>query len=703
MDPLIRRLMYYVAILGTLYHLYIVVHPYLSFFQFRFSILDLTQVQRATHVFLISLLGYLLNFVWVKKRKLAGSIPLAAFTAVLIFDFLRLDLPASFKVIAVLIWAATMLPALIPATLRPSNIACTVLSFFPFIYLVLTYEQLIYRAITPEPWDLVMALSEVLLVLGVIFRLSGPIMPMLVMVFITYNLYGDMVPGLFSSHGFSIDMLLGKMYCETEAGIFGTITGVSLKYLIYFTTLGAVITKLNFGKIIANIALLFVGKSPASPGRTSSIMAVLMGMFSGSGAADTQFVAALTKPLYDKVGYDRLVAAGIVATVGSIAYITPPVMGSISFLMVELLAIPYSWIIAMATGPMLLYLLGIATYNELYVRKKRLPAMVLDSTNDFSYFKRYCYVFVPIIFIIVMIYRGFSINITVSVAAVMFIVFAYVDKTVRPPVKNLFDALADGIISLLPIASAVIAANMIMSMMVMSGLASKFSMLLMNVSGSSILLATILTGIFSLILGMGVPPVATYVLTSALTAPTIQKLAVINGIPEEAALLATHMFLFYYAVLAEVTPPVALSAYAAAAVMGTEPIKTGVFAARVAIPKYLIGITFILSFSGTGLLIIPMLQSLSTGDAVVQIILRYLVTIIGIIFLNVAVVGYFFGDIGRVARCVVGASAVMLFFPSTETDVIGSAVIAAFVVKQWVVHHHARRAPSAGETSAVQN
>jgi TRAP transporter 4TM/12TM fusion protein len=701
MDPVIRRLMFFIAILGTLYHLYIVVHPYLPLSQqFRFSILDLTQVQRATHVFLISLLGYMLNFVWVKKRKLAGSLPLAAMTGLMVFEFLKLDLPAAFKVLAVLIWACTMLPAVIPATMRPSNLACAVLSFFPFIYLVVTYEQLIYRAIMPEPWDLVMALSQVLLVLGVIFRLSGPIMPILVMVFITYNLYGDRVPGLFASHGFDIDMLLGKMYCETEAGIFGTITGVSLKYLIYFTTLGAVISRLNFGKVIANIALLFVGKSPASPGRTSSIMAVLMGMFSGSGAADTQFVAALTKPLYEKVGYDRLVAAGVVATVGSIAYITPPVMGSISFLMVELLAIPYSWILAMATGPMLLYLLGIGVYNELYVRKQRLPAMVLDSDNDFSYFKRYCYVFVPIVFIILMIYRGFSINITVSLAAVMFMIFAYADRTIRPPVKNLFDALAEGIISLLPIASAVIAANMIMSMMVMSGLASKFSMLLMQVSGNSILMATILTGIFSLILGMGVPPVATYVLTSALTAPTIQKLAVINGIPEEAALLATHMFLFYYAVLAEVTPPVALSGYAAAAVMGTDPIKTSVFAARVAIPKYLIGITFILSSSGTGLLIIPMLQTLPAGDAIVQIILRYLVTIIGVIFLNVAVVGYLFGDLRTRERYIIGASAVLLFFPSTETDVVGCAVIAAVVLLQWIAFRRARRAAPARAEAA---
>jgi TRAP transporter 4TM/12TM fusion protein len=449
---------------------------------------------------------------------------------------------------------------------------------------------------------------------------------------------------------------------------------------------------MNFGKIIANIALLFVGKSPASPGRTSSIMAVLMGMFSGSGAADTQFVATLTKPLYDKVGYDKLVAAGIIATVGSIAYITPPVMGSISFLMVELLSIPYSWIIVMAIGPMLLYLFGIVAYNELYVKKMKLPQMEMATGHDFSYFMRYCYVFIPILLIILLIYRGFTINITVTAAAALFVIFAYADKSIRPPLKNLFDSLAEGIIHLLPIASAVIAANMIMTMMVMSGLASKFSLILMGVSGSSILLATLFTGIFSLILGMGVPPVATYVLTSALTAPTIQKLAVINGIPEEAALLATHMFLFYYAVLAEVTPPVALSAYAAASVMGTDPIKTGVFAARVALPKYLIGITFILSLSGTGLLIIPLLQTLPVDQAVVQIIWRYLLSAVAVLFLNVAVVGYFMRDLSTAERVFVGFCATMLFYPSSATDLIGCIAVAAFVAKKWVEKRKASRA-----------
>ncbi len=684
MDSLVKRLVAFVAIIGTLYHIYIVIHPFTPFAALRISLLDLTQVQRAVHVFLIAILGYLVSFLRLRPRHRIGALPLAFMTILIMVEFVRLDLPTALKAFAVIIWACTMLPTLMPTTQKWSNLACAALSFLPFVYLVVHYEALIYRAIMPEPWDLVMSFAEVLLVLGVIFRLSGPIMPTIVMIFLLYNLYGDAIPGLFANPGFDFDMLLGKMYCETEAGIFGSITGVSVKYLIYFTIMGAIVTRLNFGRIIANIALLFVGRSPASPGRACSMMAVLMGMFSGSGASDTQFVATLTKPLFEKVGYDKLVAAGVIATVGSIAYITPPVMGSISFIMVELLSIPYSLIIVMAIGPMLLYLIGIVTYNELYVRKMKLPQLEISALIDFSYFKRYCYVFIPIIFIIAMIYKGFSINLTVTAAAILFAIFAYADPSIRPPLINLMKALEEGIISLLPIASAVIAANMIMSMMVMSGLASKFSIILMDISGSSILLAVLFTGFFSLVLGMGVPPIATYVLTSALTAPTIQKLAMLNGIPEEAALMATHMFLFYFAVLAEVTPPVALSAYAAASVMGTDPIKTGVFAARVALPKYFIGLTLILSLSGTSLLIIPVLHTLPLATAIGHIVFTFFFTVMGVLCLNIAVVGHFRKSLSKVQRYAIGICAIMLFYPSYQLSVAATAVAIPLLILNFI-------------------
>jgi len=218
----------------------------------------------------------------------------------------------------------------------------------------------------------------------------------------------------------------------------------------------------------------------------------------------------------------------------------------------------------------------------------------------------------------------------------------------------------------------------------MSGLASKFSIILMNISGSSLLMATLFTGFFSLLLGMGVPPIATYVLTSALTAPTIQKMAMLNGIPEHAALMATHMFLFYYAVLAEVTPPVALSAYAAAAVMGTDPIKTGIFAARVAIPKYLIGLTFILSFSGTAILVVPILDTLPLNQALVQIISRFLFSFLAIFYLNAAVVGYFLRNLTVIERGIVGICAVLLFYPSDTLNMIVVLIPTVILAKVWI-------------------
>ena len=691
METFVRRLTFVVALAGTAYHLYLVVHPYTPLARYHVSVLDLTQVQRATHVFLVATLGYLFSWLRPVRRMLVGSVPLAAVTGVVVWEFCRLELPAPLKAFAVLVWLVTIVAPAIPRLHGVANLAGALLAILPFVYLVSHYEQLIYRAITPEPWDLVMALAEVLLVLGVIFRLSGPIMPIVVMLFLLYNLYGDHLPGMWSNPGFDLDMLLGKLYCETEAGVFGTITGVSVKYLVYFTILGAVITALDFGKILANIALLFVGRSPASPGRTSSVMAVLMGMFSGSGAADTQFVATLTKPLYERVGYDRLVAAGIVATVGSIAYITPPVLGSVSFLMVELLSIPYSSIIVMSIGPMLLYLFGIVAYNELYVRREKLPPLTLAKEHDRTYFFRYGYVFLPIVLIVALIYRGYSINVTVSLATAAFVLLAYLDRTVRPPAARVFEGFAEGMLSLLPIASAVIAANMIMTMMVLSGMASKFSLVLIEASGSSLILATVLTALFSLLLGMGVPPVATYVLTSALTAPTIQRLAIANGIPEAAALLATHMFLFYYAVLAEVTPPVALSAYAAASVMGTDPIDTGVVASRVALPKYFIGLSFILSLSGASMLVLPALRTMPLAAALPDMVLRYAVSALAILALNVATLGWFLRRLGILERLVLGAAAVLLFYPTSRTDVVGVLIVAGFFVRAWIERRRAAR------------
>ena len=681
MATVLKRTTFGVLLVATLYHLYLVLHPFMPWSRSEIPLFDLTQVERATHVFLLVLAGYLLMVARKPTRVGVGSWIFVALAAVPLYAFWQLGMPLVVELATTLFWVVAVLPAVLPRVARAFDLIAAMMSVAPFLYLLLQFNDLVNRAMLPVPWDLVMSFGLTFLVLGLVYRMLGPVLPSLVLVFLLYNLYGYLVPGTLQSPGFPLDMLLGKLYAETEAGLFGIITGVSLKYLVYFTILGAVISALGFGEIIANIAFLLVGKSPAAPGRATSVMAVMMGWFSGSGAADTLFVSTLNEPLFRRAGYNRLIAAGLSSTVGTIAYITPPIMGSIAFVMVELLAIPYLQIIVMAIGPMVLLLIAVWAYNEFYVRKMKLETVSAVEGIDRRYALRYGYVFLPVLLILVMIYLGYSVNLTVTLATFAFIVLAYLDPTVRPPIGKLFQGLADGFSHLIPIGGAVVAANMIMTMMVLTGLASKVSELLLAVSGQSLGIATILAALFSLVLGMGVPPIATYVLTSALVAPAIQKLAVANGVPEQAALLATQMFLFYYAVLADITPPVGLSAYAAASVFKTNPIQTGLYAAMVALPKYLIGFTFLLSYSGTALLIVPVVEGLSTGQALLVIVPRFVFALVGIVLLAAGGAGYLMHRLQAWERWLLMALGFVLLYPATLVNVVALVVGLAMIAR----------------------
>jgi TRAP transporter 4TM/12TM fusion protein len=677
----LKRITFGVLLIATLYHLYLVLHPFMPWSRSEIPLFDLTQVERAAHVFLLVLAGYLLMVARKPTRVGIGAWIFVVLAAVPLYAFWRLGMPLIIELATTVFWAVAVLPAVLPRLARAFDLVAALLSVAPFLYLLLQFNALVSRAMLPVPWDLVMSFGLTFLVLGLVYRMLGPVLPSLVLVFLLYNLYGYLVPGTLQSPGFPLDMLLGKLYAETEAGLFGIITGVSLKYLVYFTILGAVISALGFGEIIANIAFLLVGKSPAAPGRATSVMAVMMGWFSGSGAADTLFVSTLNEPLFQRAGYNRLIAAGLSSTVGTIAYITPPIMGSIAFVMVEVLAIPYLQIIVMAIGPMVLLLIAVWAYNEFYVRKMKLETVTAVEGLDRRYVLRHGYVFLPVLLILVMIYLGYSVNLTVTLAILSFIVLAYLDPTVRPPIGKLLEGLANGFRHLIPIGGAVVAANMIMTMMVLTGLASKVSELLLAVSGQSLGIATVLAALFSLVLGMGVPPIATYVLTSALVAPAIQKLAVANGIPEQPAMLATQMFLFYYAVLADITPPVGLSAYAAASVFKTNPIQTGMYAAMVALPKYLIGFTFLLSYSGTALLIVPVMEGLSTGQALLVIVPRFVFALVGIVLLAAGGAGFLMHRLQSWERWLLMGLGLVLLYPATVVNVVALVVGLAMIAR----------------------
>ena len=546
-----------------------------------------------------------------------------------------------------MVWFFTIVVPLVRPLLNIPKIALVEIfsaffSFVPYTYLLINFESFVARATSPTPSDVFMGWATVLLVMGVVIRLIGPEMPLLVLIFMLYCIYGYIFPKPWTHPGFDVDFLMSKLFVEPEAALFGTITHVSLRYIVYFTILTGVLGVLGYGKTMADFFTSLLGRKSVNVGRVSVGLGMAMGMVSGSGAADTAFIASTLKPAFKEAGYNDLVAAGIAANAGTLAYITPPILGSVAFVMVELLGIPYTWVIIMSIGPALLYALSIFLYNEFYARVTGLETKITSTYSERVKLDiiKGLIAFSPPIIILILIFSGYTVRLAVSIAIGFAILLAILIKDMRINLRRLHIGLAEGMILLAPIGASIVIANVIMAVVVLTGLHTKVTLLLLEFIGSNLPLAILFAFAFSLLLGMGVPPLATYILASLLTAPVIIKLAVASGIPEEAAQLATHMFLFYMSMLADITPPVALSAFAASSVYGMDPIKVGIKAALVALPKYFYALSLTWSYWGTALLVLPViLTSANIINSIYFILTRYIFIVIGIVLTSIANAG----------------------------------------------------------------
>jgi len=680
---LIEKTLFLIALLGALYHLYLIVHPYtpLSYW-YRIGVLDLTQLQRGTHVFFVLTVGFLLSYLrgWsVSYLGLRWALSVILALTTLIPVYLALDmfidkgalLPA---LLLSLIYVLSILPPILnPLSrlyhiLRLSDLALAILALPPYLYLVSNYWALIDRAVLPLPLDVAMGWGMTLMLMGLVLRLIGPEMPLLVTAFILYDIYGYLLPRPWFHPGFDVEFLAGKLYAETEAALLGIVTGVSAKYVVYFTILAGVLGALGYGRSMGRTFLAFLGRSPTSVGRASVGLGMGMGMVSGSGAADTAYVASTFKPLFKAAGYSDVVAAGIAANAGTLAYITPPILGSVAFLMIEILGIPYTWVIVMSIGPAILYAISILVYNEFYVRRAGIKPVPFEVKRG----PELLIPFIPPALILTLIFLGYSVSLAVTVAVILAPFIALLDRDMRGNIRRVPEGLAEGLKLLAPVGASIVLANVIMSMVVLSGLHQKFTLALLELVGGNLVYAILFAFFFSLLLGMGVPPIATYTLSSLLTAPALVKLATAAGIPEGAALLATHMFLFYTAMLADITPPVGLSNFAAAAVYGLDPVRVGVRAALVAIPKYVYALSFIWSYWGTALLILPVLLTMPLAQGVILVASRFAAVIAGIFFLSIANVGFYSGyHLGIAPRLLLALLSLLLFIPLEVLNLVG--------------------------------
>src|ERR1700704_3987558 len=510
------------------------------------------------------------------------------------------------------------------------------------VYAIWGGEDFTDRATSPTRLDVTLGVIFIILLLEATRRTTGLIMPVVSLLFIAYAMLGPHLPAPWTHRGYDLPRLVGHLFITLE-GIFGVAVDVSSSLIIMFTIYGAFLQHSGAGKFFIDFSMALMGGKPNSAGRTVVLSSFLLGGPSGSGVATTVTIGAVAYPMMARAGFEKNAAGGLLAAGGLGAILSPPVLGAAAFLIAEFLKISYLDVIWMATIPTCLYYLSLLFMVELDAKRFGAAAVPYDTSMTlWQMTKAYGFHFSSLIAVIVFMIAGYSPMLSVFYSTIMcFVLSGLTPETAlapRPllialvivgiPVFWLFDnpmiilfalaflgilgmnrvrpetkvttkrlvrALADGSTGVLNAATTCASAGIIVGVVTLTGLGLKFSSIVLDYAGGSLLLTALYTALIVWIVGLAVPVTASYIICAVITAPALTKL----GVPDFAA----HMFIFYYAVLSEVSPPTALSPFAAAAITGGDPYRTTMQAWKYTLPAFLVPFIFVLDPAGVGLLL----------------------------------------------------------------------------------------------------
>jgi TRAP transporter 4TM/12TM fusion protein len=593
-------------------------------------------------------------------------------------------------------------------------------------------EDFTDRATSPTRLDVTLGVIFIVLLLEATRRTSGWIMPFVGLLFIAYAMAGPYLPPPWTHRGYDISRLVGHLFITLE-GIFGVAVDVSSSLIILFTIYGAFLQHSGAGKFFIDFSLALMGGKPNSAGRTVVLSSFLLGGPSGSGVATTVTIGAVAYPMMQRAGFEKNAAGGLLAAGGLGAILSPPVLGAAAFLIAEFLKISYLDVIWMATIPTCLYYLSLLFMVELDAKRFGATAVPYDtSLTLWQMTKRYGFHFTSLIAVIVFMVAGYSPMLSVFYSTLMcfvlsgltpetalaprsllialvvvafpvfwlfddamLIMFAlaflgivgmnYVRPETKATSKKLVRSLADGSLGVLNAATTCASAGIIVGVVTLTGLGLKFSSIVLDYAGGSLLLTAIYTAFVVWIVGLAVPVTASYIICAVITAPALTKL----GVPDFAA----HMFIFYYAVLSEVSPPTALSPFAAAAITGGDPYRTTMQAWKYTLPAFLVPFVFVLDPQGVGLL-----MKIPKDGSVWDIVLITAKTAAGLAALAAAAQNWALRQNTPIERVLWVLAGLLLVFPSlleamaesiSGYDVphpapFGLAIAAALLLKQYL-------------------
>ena len=517
-------------------------------------------------------------------------------------------------------------------------------------------------ATAPTPEQVWVGIVFIALVLEATRRTTGIIMPIVAMAFVLYALYGQYLPAPWTHRGYDVDRLVAHLYMTLE-GIFGSAVDVSSSLIILFTIFGAILQASGAGKFFIDFSFAAMGGRRNSAGRAVVLSSFLMGGPSGSGVATTVTIGTVAHPMLAKSGYEKNAAGGLLAAGGLGAIISPPVLGAAAFLIAEYLKISYIDVIWMAIIPTLLYYFGIFVMVELDAKKYGAGGsdMMIEKGTLWKLTKGYWFHFGSLISIVVFMLMGFSPVLAVFWATIAAIAVSYFrwDTALWP--RKLASALQDGTTGVLNVAPTCAAAGIIVGSVTLTGLAQKFADIIITYAGGSLVLTAIYTSMIVWIVGLAVPVTASYILCAVIAAPALIKL----GVPDFAA----HMFIFYYAVLSEVSPPTALSPFAAAAITGGNPYATTLQSWKYTMPAFLVPFVFVLDPLGIGLL-----MKVPANGNWFDILEIAFETGAGIALLAFAFQRYYRFRTNGVETALFGAAGVVMVLPTIISAILGPIV-----------------------------
>ncbi|HHY38347.1 MAG TPA: TRAP transporter permease [Clostridia bacterium] len=559
---------------------------------------------------------------------------------------------------------------------------CVVGALFSMGYILINYNyitQVRFYGFSPVlPVEIVGGLIGIIILLEATRRVLGWGFTGVALAFVAYAFMGPYLPGILFHSGVSLSKFIEVSYLHV-GGIFGTPLGISATYIVLFVLFGAFVNETGFGEFFTTVATGLTGRTRGGPAKVAVVSSALFGTISGAASANVATTGTFTIPMMKKLGFKPHFAGAVEAVASTGGEIMPPIMGAAAFLMAEFSGIPYIVICKHAVLPAILYFVAVYFMVDFEAGKTGLKGLMREEIPDWKpQVKTYAHMLLPIILLLYLLIVGYTPTFAATLAIIGGAMVSMLRAATRLNLEKILLILWNGARGTIIVALATAVAGLIIGIVGVTGLGSRFTSIVLDLSQGSFLLALVMTMLAAIVLGMGMPVSAAYILQVALVIPALIKLGLLP--------IQAHMFAFYFAVISMITPPVAIAAYVAAGIAGSSPFITGLTATRLGATAFIV--PYVFAFAPALLMV----------GSPIEIIGAAITALIGVYALAIGLEGFWHGNLGVLQRILAVGAALAMIYPGLATDIIGllGLVLLFFWEKKIDYMHRVREVKETG-------